>query len=107
MNQICSQCRKQFDADAMVQFGEDWVCAGCKPMYVQRLKEQGRPPPSSATWKGVVTFFMGFLTPFLAVLALLALWLRRSVLGWAFAGAAVLVLLGLWIVLVCRRRPAE
>ena len=35
----CSQCGRAFPADDMLRFGERWVCAGCKPVFVQGLKE--------------------------------------------------------------------
>ncbi len=38
---VCSQCGRPFPAEEMIQFGGAWVCAECKPMFVQRLKEGG------------------------------------------------------------------
>ena len=35
----CVECGQHFPQDEMVKFGEDWVCAGCKPQYVQKIKE--------------------------------------------------------------------
>src|SRR5262245_3932195 len=35
----CSQCGRAFPADDMLRFGERWVCAECKPVFVQGLKE--------------------------------------------------------------------
>lgn len=35
----CSQCGKPFDEDNLIRFGEQMVCAGCKPFYVQKLRE--------------------------------------------------------------------
>lgn len=36
---LCVECNHRFPQDEMVQFGEHWVCAGCKPQYVQKIKE--------------------------------------------------------------------
>ena len=36
---VCWQCGKTFAPDQVVRLGEGWVCAACKPLYVQRLKE--------------------------------------------------------------------
>ena len=36
---VCWQCGKTFAPDEVVRIGEGWVCAACKPLYVQRLKE--------------------------------------------------------------------
>jgi len=35
----CSQCGRAFPTDDMLRFGERWVCAECKPAFVQGLKE--------------------------------------------------------------------
>lgn len=35
---ICSECGRQFSADEMIQVGDAWVCANCKPILVQKLK---------------------------------------------------------------------
>jgi uncharacterized RDD family membrane protein YckC len=36
---VCWQCGKMFARDEVVPIGEGWVCAACKPIYMQRLKE--------------------------------------------------------------------
>lgn len=36
---FCSQCRRAFPTAEMARFGEQWVCAECKPMFAQRLRE--------------------------------------------------------------------
>ncbi|MEO7794931.1 MAG: RDD family protein [Thermoanaerobaculia bacterium] len=35
----CSQCGRPFLQTEMAQFGARWVCADCKPSFVQRLRE--------------------------------------------------------------------
>ena len=35
----CSECGRIFSRDEMIRFGESWVCAACKPVFVQKLKE--------------------------------------------------------------------
>ncbi|MEA2084376.1 MAG: RDD family protein [Thermodesulfobacteriota bacterium] len=35
----CSECGRTFSQDEMIRFGESWVCAACKPVFVQKLKE--------------------------------------------------------------------
>ncbi|MFT5497574.1 MAG: putative RDD family membrane protein YckC [Kiritimatiellia bacterium] len=37
----CVECGNYFDAAQLVQYGDDRVCAGCKPIYTQRLIESG------------------------------------------------------------------
>jgi uncharacterized RDD family membrane protein YckC len=36
---LCSECGQAFAEDDMIRFAEAWVCAGCKPIFVQKLKE--------------------------------------------------------------------
>ncbi len=39
MGPKCSECGKTFAQNDMVRISGAWVCAGCKPIVVQRLKE--------------------------------------------------------------------
>lgn len=36
---VCTECRQTFPVDQTVRFGDAFVCAGCKPIYVQKLRE--------------------------------------------------------------------
>lgn len=36
---VCSECGRRFSRDDMIRYGESWVCAECKPVFVQKLKE--------------------------------------------------------------------
>jgi uncharacterized RDD family membrane protein YckC len=36
---LCSECGQAFAADDMIRFSDVWVCAGCKPIIVQKIKE--------------------------------------------------------------------
>ena len=36
---LCSECGLRFAEDNMIRFQESWVCAGCKPVFVQKIKE--------------------------------------------------------------------
>jgi uncharacterized RDD family membrane protein YckC len=35
----CSECGLRFAEDEMIQFQHSWVCAACKPLFVQKIKE--------------------------------------------------------------------
>jgi uncharacterized RDD family membrane protein YckC len=35
----CSECGQAFAEDEMIRFQESWVCAGCKPLFIQKIKE--------------------------------------------------------------------
>lgn len=36
---VCAQCGRVFAPEEIVQFGDAAVCAGCKPLFLQRLRE--------------------------------------------------------------------
>jgi uncharacterized RDD family membrane protein YckC len=36
---LCSECGQAFAENDMVRFAEAWVCASCKPLFVQKIKE--------------------------------------------------------------------
>lgn len=36
---VCAECGKGFAADEVVKFGDRYVCAACKPTYLQRMQE--------------------------------------------------------------------
>lgn len=40
----CSDCGRVFEVDDMVRYEADIICAECKPVYFQRLKECGASP---------------------------------------------------------------
>lgn len=40
----CSQCFRQFPQSDVIQYQNSWVCASCKPVFFQRLKEGGVMP---------------------------------------------------------------
>lgn len=35
----CSECGRISSQEEMIRYGDAWVCAGCKPIFVQKLKE--------------------------------------------------------------------
>jgi GYF domain 2 len=47
----CSQCGGQFPRDEMANFEGAWVCAGCKPLYVQRLREGVSTGGRATAWR--------------------------------------------------------
>jgi len=48
---VCCECGKPFPADEMIQYGPTWVCAGCKPVFVQKLR-QGMSLPGIVEYAG-------------------------------------------------------
>jgi len=78
---VCWQCGKMFPQDEVIRLGDAWVCASCKPTYVQRLKE-GVSLPGMMEYAG---FWIRFAAKFVdgIILRLLGL-----VLGLAVGAAA-------------------
>jgi uncharacterized RDD family membrane protein YckC len=35
----CSECNRDFGEDQLIRFGDSMVCAECKPLFVQKLRE--------------------------------------------------------------------
>jgi len=48
---VCWQCGKMFAHDEAIRIGDAWVCATCKPIYVQRLRE-GAALPGAMEYAG-------------------------------------------------------
>lgn len=57
----CTVCSGKFPREEMVRFGAAWVCAACKPSYVQMLA-QGTPRPGEMRYAG---FWIRFGAKFL------------------------------------------
>ena len=35
----CAECGQAFAENEMIQFQDSWICAGCKPVFIQKIKE--------------------------------------------------------------------
>jgi hypothetical protein len=47
-HQQCSQCSRTFSTQEMIQYSGLWICSECKPLFFQRLKEEGK---SGGAWR--------------------------------------------------------
>jgi len=47
----CAECGHTFSVNDMVSFRNSWVCAACKPIFLQRMQEGAPPPVSMALWR--------------------------------------------------------
>lgn len=36
---ICAECGRGFLREDMIKYGDSWVCAQCKPVFIQKIKE--------------------------------------------------------------------
>lgn len=57
----CTMCGKEFDADQLIQFEGVTVCAGCKPNFIQQIKE------NAEIQSGSIMRYAGFWRRFGAV----------------------------------------
>jgi uncharacterized RDD family membrane protein YckC len=79
---ICSECGAAFPKDDMMRYGESFVCANCKPVFVQKLKE-GLSLAGEMVYAG---FWLRFLAKVIDGILLV-------VVNWAF-GFLINLLLG-------------
>jgi uncharacterized RDD family membrane protein YckC len=70
----CSQCGNAFAADEVIRYGDVYVCANCKPVFVQRLKE-GAVLPSALNYAG---FWIRFAAIFVDGILL---WIVNFIIG--------------------------
>jgi len=57
---VCSQCGRSFPLDQVVTFDDQTICAACKPLFVQKLKE-GASLPAMLEYGG---FWIRFVAKF-------------------------------------------
>ncbi len=48
---VCAECRQPCPPGEMIQLGGSWVCARCKPVFLQRIREGAPPPSSESIWR--------------------------------------------------------
>ena len=58
---VCSECRLTVAQDQAIQYGTSWVCASCKPLFLQKLRE-GTVSYAPAVFAG---FWIRFAAKFL------------------------------------------
>jgi uncharacterized RDD family membrane protein YckC len=57
---FCSNCGRQFRTEDLMRFGESWVCADCKGVFTQRLRE-GAALPNTVVYGGFWRRFAAIL----------------------------------------------
>jgi uncharacterized RDD family membrane protein YckC len=71
----CAECGKSFPAGEMLQYENAWVCAACKPVFFQRIKEgvtlRGQLKLATIGHRFAAVFVDGIL---IGVLAVILLW---------------------------------
>jgi len=54
----CAECGRAFSTGDMIRLGNSWVCAACKPLFLQRLAEGAPPPALLQLWRSGPTLVM-------------------------------------------------
>ena len=67
---LCAECRRVLSTGDMIPFGEQWVCADCKPLFFQRIREGVQPAPA-LRYAG---FWVRFAAKLLDFVVLVAVW---------------------------------
>ncbi len=57
---VCCECGRTFSQDDMIRYQDSWVCAECKPIFFQKLKE-GAALPGTVVYGG---FWIRFVAKF-------------------------------------------
>jgi uncharacterized RDD family membrane protein YckC len=75
----CRECGLSFGRDEMISFQDAWICASCKPIYFQRLKE-GAALPGTLRYAG---FWVRFCAKFVdgLILGIISAVLSAVVIG--------------------------
>lgn len=83
---VCSECGQMFSKENMIRHGNAWVCANCKPVFVQKLAEGARLNTGQLRYAG---FWIRFAAKFLDGLILgVVLVLPLLIIMFIFVGAA-------------------
>jgi len=48
---VCAECGHSFNRDEMMAYQSSFVCAACKPVFLQRLREGAAPAASFNLWR--------------------------------------------------------
>ena len=47
----CIECGRTFSRSEMLSYEKSWICAGCKLIFFQRVKEGAAPPAALMIWR--------------------------------------------------------
>jgi uncharacterized RDD family membrane protein YckC len=87
---FCTQCGRQFPAADLLTYGVARVCAGCKDVFFQRLREQGPTGALPFGMRRYGGFWMRFLARIIDGLILTVIFTPLSFVFFAFAGRSAI-----------------
>jgi len=96
---VCHECGTVVAKENAIQYGSIWVCANCKPVFVQKLREGARVPVAAAGQLDYAGFWIRFGAKFIDNLILMVVvlvpfviimfvWLIPSMTSRSFGAAA-------------------
>jgi uncharacterized RDD family membrane protein YckC len=62
---MCAECRQSFSRDNAINYGTVWVCASCKPLFVQKLKEGAVTAQTAGAMLQYAGFWIRFAAKFI------------------------------------------
>lgn len=83
---FCTQCGRQFGASELIPYGAARVCAGCKEVFFQRLREQGPAATLQFGMRRYGGFWMRFLARVVDGLILTVIFTPLSFVFFGMAG---------------------
>jgi uncharacterized RDD family membrane protein YckC len=98
---LCAECRRVFSTGDMIPFGEQWVCADCKPLFFQRIREGVQPAPAlryAGFWVRLfATFVDSIAVAFICLVAMIpfSLVVQGAMRGRAEPSESVVLVVGL------------
>lgn len=70
----CAECGRTFSTESMIRHGSVWVCAGCKPVFLQKLREGVETRKAEfrygGFWMRVLAYFVDQIVLGLAIFVL-------------------------------------
>ena len=72
---VCAECKKSFREEDMLQYENSWVCASCKPIFFQRVKE-GVVQVGQLNYAGIGSRFVAVVVDgiLIGIIAVILLW---------------------------------
>jgi uncharacterized RDD family membrane protein YckC len=86
---FCSECGRAYPADELLAFGSSLVCAACKPVFTQKLREGIRPAGAvryGGFWIRYVAVLVDSLIFSVLIVVVFAIGLMLFPLDWANVG---------------------
>jgi uncharacterized RDD family membrane protein YckC len=82
---VCAECNRIFPRDSMIRYGDAYVCASCKPIFMQKLSEGARTGAGGMVYAG---FWVRFSAMFLDGIII---WVVNFMIGLAMGTSSTML----------------